>query len=1093
MILSREGDVTVASMSLAAWVCCGFLCAIGVPAWAQSAPETAPSAEAPAPAASSPEALNAYSQAATYQNNRAFDLGAEAWQKFLEVYPSDPKAIDAQYNLGVCQLEQKDFAAARKSLEQALAQGQTFSRREDAYLNLGWALYRLALQDHPELFPQAEQAFATLLAEYPQGQYLDQAWFLSGESLYQQGKRAEAAAAYEHLVQDHADSPLLSNGLYALGVTYEELGRFADAGAIYARFLDNFTDHALTAEVRMRKAETVLQQGDVATAEQQFAEVAQIPNFADADHARYRQAYCVARQERYADAAELFVALTRDFPQSRYRNDASIAAARAYYRAEQFAKAAEWFDRLLDGGGPAASEAAHWRTRLLLQEKHAEDALRLIDRFLPEATTQQHPFAANLRLDQADAMYELPDRKRQAMEMYIQLARDLTDHPLAPQALYNAAFAALELKEYRQAQQWAQDFLAKYADHRLVPDVKRIVAECQLQLGESARAVSTFAELADHNDNPAEAGNLQLRRAVALYQQHKYDETLALLTAQFDSLSTVDQRAEALHLMGMSYFGQQKFAEAKQALSESIELQPRWRQADETLLYLSQAAAQLGQHEQAKTAAARLLNDFPDSALADQATYRLAEACSALVDFAAAAEHYRAVVQRWPNSDLLPFSLYGWAWSELRRSAVGEAEQILDQLLRQYPKHQLAASAHYARALARQQAGRFEPALEDLRDYLATDPQGRRRSDGLYLQGLCLVGLKQLDRAIEVLRGLTAQDPRYEAGDKVLYELAWAYRSANQPQQALATFQQLADQYPDCPFAAEAFYHVAEAHYENAQYADALAAYEQARTRAGGSSNLSEKVRYKLGWAHYQLGQFPEAQAAFAEQVNVVPEGELAGDAYFMQAECLTKQGKYDEALRQYGQSRQRKLSSEQMATLASLHAGQAAAQLQRWQESLDWLAEATRKFPESPWRWQIGYELAVAQQNLGNLAEAERLFGSIADGATGELSARSRFMRGEVLYAQQDYVAAVREFRKVMFGFDPAADPAVASWQAKAGFEAGQCAGVLASQQTTRAPKQQYLELASRFYQYVQTRHPGTDEAAAATEQLKKYGNAIR
>jgi TolA-binding protein len=690
-------------------------------------------------------------------------------------------------------------------------------------------------------------------------------------------------------------------------------------------------------------------------------------------------------------------------------------------------------------------------------------------------------------------MYELPDRKRRAMEMYIQLARDLPDHLLAPQALYNAAFAALELKEYGQAQQWAKDFLAKYADHRLVPDIKRIMAECQLQLGESARAVSTFAELADDNDDPAEAGNLQLRRALALYLQNKYEETLTLLTAQFDSLSTADQRAEALHLMGMSYFGQQKFAEAKQALSESIEQQPRWRQADETLLYLSQAAAKLGEHEQAKTVASRLLNEFPDSAVTDQATYRLAEACFALADFASATQHYRAVVQRWPNTDLVPYALYGWGWSELRQSAADEAEQILGQLLRQYPAHQLDTSAHYARALARQQAGRFDQALEDLRDYLATDLERRRRSDGLYLQGLCLVGLKQLDRAIEVLQGLTEQDPEYEAGDKVLYELAWAYRAANQPQQAVATFQQLADRYPDRPLAAEAFYHVAEAHYDNAQYAAALAAYDQARARVGSSGDLSEKVRYKLGWAHYQLGQFAEAQAAFAEQTTVAPEGALAGDAFFMQAECLFKQGKYDEALRQYDQSRQRKLSSDQMTTLASLHAGQAAAQLQRWQESLDWLAEATRKFPESPWRLQIGYELAVAQQNLGNLAEAERLFGSVADGATGELSARSRFMRGEVLYAQQDYVAAVREFRKVMFGFDPAADPAVVPWQAKAGFEAGQCAGVLASQQTTRAPRQQYLELASRFFQYVQTRHPGTDEAAAATEQLKKYGTAVR
>ena len=41
------------------------------------------------------------------------------------------------------------------------------------------------------------------------------------------------------------------------------------------------------------------------------------------------------------------------------------------------------------------------------------------------------------------------------------------------------------------------------------------------------------------------------------------------------------------------------------------------------------------------------------------------------------------------------------------------------------------------------------------------------------------------------------------------------------------------------------------------------------------------------------------------------------------------------------------------------------------------------------------------------------------ADQATGELSAQARFMVGEVLYARKDYAPAIREFRKVLFGFN--------------------------------------------------------------------------
>ena len=132
----------------------------------------------------------------------------------------------------------------------------------------------------------------------------------------------------------------------------------------------------------------------------------------------------------------------------------------------------------------------------------------------------------------------------------------------------------------------------------------------------------------------------------------------------------------------------------------------------------------------------------------------------------------------------------------------------------------------------------------------------------------------------------------------------------------------------------------------------------------------------------------------------------------------------------------------------------------------------------------------AVAQQNLGNSAEAERLFSSVAERGQGEHAARARFMLGEVLYARREYVPAIREFRKVMFGFDTETNPQVAKWQAKAGFEAGQCAGVLASQQQNRTERSSYVDLAQKFFQYVITRHPETKESEAATEQLRKYGS---
>src|SRR5688500_17286874 len=166
--------------------------------------------------------------------------------------------------------------------------------------------------------------------------------FYQGESLFALGKKAEAVAAYSQLVKQFEKSPRRAEALYALGATQEELSKYAEAGAAYDTFLKEFADSPLATEVRMRKAETVLQAGNFAAAEKLFAEVAAVKDFAQADHAVYRQAVALAKQNKFAAAGDLYASIPEDFEKSAYVDDATIAAARCYYQAEEFGEAKQW-------------------------------------------------------------------------------------------------------------------------------------------------------------------------------------------------------------------------------------------------------------------------------------------------------------------------------------------------------------------------------------------------------------------------------------------------------------------------------------------------------------------------------------------------------------------------------------------------------------------------------------------------------------------------------------------------------------------------------------------------------------------------------
>ena len=865
------------------------------------------------------------------------------------------------------------------------------------------------------------------------------------------------------------------------------MGRFEEAGKTYDQFLTEFADNELANEVKMRKAETVLRAGDFAGAEQRFAEISQLSGFASADHALYRQAFAVARQQRFEDAANLFARLTSEFPDSNYVQDAVIAAARSYFRADQFETASEWFKKALAFKGPYSVEAAHWLARVYLKQDKPAEALKVVETYLPQSAG--NAFETNLRMDQADAMYEIESRRAESVRLYTRIAGDQPKNDLAPQALYNAAYGAMELKDYENGLQLSQQFLTAYPDHRLLADVKNVAAECHLQLGDNDAAARIFAELATDSSERKEESQWRIREALALYAQKKYSESLERIKAKLPSLTETQERAEAFYLAGMNYFSLGKFAQAEAAFEKSLESQSNWRQADETLLNLSRA-----QRKQQKLADARetinlLIREFPESAIMDQAHFRLGEYAYAGGDYPTANQEYTVVVDSYPNSVYVPYAQYGRGWSSLRSGNHDQAEASLSAVIDKYPAHALMPKAVYARGMSRQQAGKFKQGLADIQKFLELNQNDKERSDALYVRGLCQVGEKQYDDAVTTFQSILSDDADYEGSDKVLYELAWALKSQGDEQKSTAAFASLADRFSDSNLAAESFYHVGEAAYEKKEYDSAVNAYAMARSRVGENQTLGEKVRYKLGWSYYQRNDVAKALAVFVEQSDLHPDGSLIGDALFMQGECHFREGDHQQALAAYGAAAAQTVSSDAIKTLTYLHAGQSAGQLGKWKESLGWLEKIASDQPDTPYQPQIKYEMAIAQQNLGNEEVAIQLFASVIDNSSGETKARAGFMMGELYYANKNYVDAIREFRKVMFGFDQDADEKIRYWQAKAGFEAGQCAGVLASEEDKPAERERFVDLAKKFFEYVATQHPQSEEAAAASTQLQKYG----
>ncbi len=947
-------------------------------------------------------ATRQYKAAVALQNSEVYDLAASAWGKFIEANPGDSRVTRARHYQGVCYfrtaasaIEADQADAARKAFDEAeddfavvVKAAPRFDLLEETYLFRGLAQFKHAEietgKQAAECYAAAATALDALLKNYPKSKYLAQVLYTRGDCAYHAGQAAEAAKFYAQALTKSPDDKLEPEIMYALGVTQEGLKQWDDAGKTYDDYIKKYVNHRYASEVIMRRGETLFAQQFYQPAAEWLAAAAARPGFESADYATMRQAVALAKLGKQTEAGNLLAGVFTKFPNSK-----------------RF---------------PVVLKTAHALARGLIRDNHPADAIALVEKLLPHAQGQEE--SAALLMDRADAAAALGNQgngalRAESIGFYADVANKYPKSSVAPQALYLAGYGALTKGDYPATLQYADAFLANYPKHELEPDVRYIAAESRLQLGKYDEAEKLYAELLRDYPKHTDAESWRVRQGTALVLQKKYAAVVTLLQLVSGQIKNPEARAEALYLVGSSLAEQKQFAAAVPELEASLAAAPKWRQADEALLFLGQSYFATKEADKARETLEKLVAEFPASKVLDRAHFRLGEYAVAANDLKKAAAEYRMVVEKWPNSPLVSNALHGLGWAMFDQNAYAEAEDAFNALVEKFPNSNLNVRGHYARGLARHQLGKFADAAADLQAVLSAGGIGQgERSDARYVLGLCQVGLKQPADAAATFQTLLKDDPKYAALDKVYYELAWAEKQAGHDKEAVDAFAELIKQCPDSPRVGECQFHVGEAAYKGGKFRDAASAYAAAVDKAG-KSDLGEKAAHKLGWAYYRLDDTVNAQKTFAYQRANWPKGLLAPDAAFMEAECLFKQKKYDDALDAY--QRVKNPSSKDFQVLTLLHGAQALSaqavtmnrndqedrRRQVWQSDLARVRRVDQGFPRhdvslrSPLRTRLG---------LAEPGPLGRGFGRVSEGAGEE---QRRAGRAGTVHDRRDPVPA--------------------------------------------------------------------------------------
>ena len=1075
------------------------------------------------------------------QNNQSYDFAIKEWDKILTEHPDSKLVPQANYHAGVCsiQLGQYEkaigyFQAASPELDAELG----LRPKADLFLGFAQLSHGKALkrnegrnegrneeqqQRATELLTTATQTFASLQASDPKFEEIDQAWFFQGGAYEELGRDEDAVKSYQKMLT-YPKQSFKYEGLLALGDVETRLGRYSTALEHYNAFraaAQSDGGHPMLQDVDLEAGRTLIRMavadeksGDMETASQRLSQAIEILAPLSAkdsasqptdeekliiEEARFQHAFCESRLGRHEKSAALYETIAGN-PNSRRATQSLVNAGRNYINAGQIDKATVVLEKSLATDSKYSANAAHWLAEeiyLKSEPAQAQKAYDLATSWIGKLTDGSSKSDTSalvpLKMDQANAIYAIPERRQESIPLYQAIVDQHADHALAPQSLYNAAFASLEQGDYKTAIIQSAAFEKSYSESDYLSDTLEIKADALMLDQRPELAIKIFDELTEKFAGDQKVPRWKLGAARSLYIQKKYQPTIDRLKPLVDSTGATtlntEMKAEALHWIGSSQFKLKDFENATDTLATCAQLTDKWRRADETLLTLCQSQMANKQIEVGKQTASTMISKFPNSPLLSDLYYHLGRQAYQARDFDEAIENFDQINQNYADSRFAPYALYDAAWSQMELKKFDESEKLFAQLMKKFPDHELAIKSKVGRGASLRKTGDTEASITELKEFLAKgNPTGQTRANALFEIGLNQVELKKWDDSIDTFKQLISEFPDSPKLDRFYYELAWAYNSKSEKEKGLEYFTKLTTEKPDSPLAGESNFHVGTWAYDAGKFDDAVKSYT-ACLSSKAEDHVREKAAYKLAWAHYKQDQFQPALDAFTSQTESFPNGDLYSDGLFMVAESQFRLKNHQAALAGYQKAQPiieaSKTIEPKIKWLTMLHGSQSANQAKQYDTAIELASGMEATDADITFKQDANLELGVAHAAMSRPEQAMENYRKAAKNL-GRTGARARCMIGDMHFANKKFQDAENEFKLVYFGFGgPQAAEDVKPWQAYAVYEAARCSFV----QVETAPaelKQKLITESIRQFEYLVKNYPDDKLVPEAKRQLE-------
>ena len=710
-----------------------------------------------------------------------------------------------------------------------------------------------AQQADQELFREAENRFLageyelaldryrTLVSDYPLSQFVPDAQFRIGVSLFQAGFAEDALSQLDRVTRRFRSTRYLGLVPFWRGVMEFELGRYAAAVASLERFLeDPAVAEELQADARVYLARGYEALGDRLRATATLASLFDSGRSA----AEYPFAF-VLLLSLHARAGEAEQLLSRaqavdlsSFP-SRWRDHLRLYEAEAQFQLGSIERALPGF-RAAETGEPRLATLALQRQFSLAQQglidEEPESVVRRAEQLLSGNAEVLSDFWLRVGIDSYDA------GRLDRAELYFTRIWSLRESRLiAPESVLYLARLYEDTGETVRGREVLEEYLQRYGEREpLRTRILLLLGNLQLQTGASAQAVTTLEQayarvFAAQPPDSQLAAEVAYQYAYALRRAGDPGESLAVIgdleAAGIASTSLpplLRLRARALRESG-------RLNEAIEVLSAYRSIRPDDGQA---LLELVNLLFSTDQFMRVVSILGDLSDRSPDSTFDElveaQLSYVEGLALVNLSRYTDAAQAFASVTAVSATvsdalGNILPWAYYYRGWALYRAGSYHEAVPPFSMLVDRFPEHPQAAQAAYLAGWSEFQQARYPSAREYLARVELLPASATLMVEARFLRARALASQGASREASAEFLALYQNNPQSQLADDALFEYAEAELAGGNAAGAAAGFAELVERYPQSDLAVVAAFRRAEVLFEAGRFTQAREAYRAYR------------------------------------------------------------------------------------------------------------------------------------------------------------------------------------------------------------------------------------------------------------------------